>query len=230
MTLRHHGTFAALELPAYRLLWLVTFFQFLGIMTLFVVRGFLAFELTDSNAALGGLFLAFGVSMFVSMFWAGVYADRVSKRRLLTTMQLFYALQIVVLAVLVLADLIEYWMLFVQALIEGATLAFLGPVRQAIVGDMLDASDVGNGVALQQAALAVARIIGPAAGGALVATTLGVGWVFMLVALMLAIGAALSWFLPEGAQAAGPAPSSLLSDLIEGCATCAAAARCSSWC
>ena len=216
MTLRHHGTFAALELPAYRLLWLVTFFQFLGIMTLFVVRGFLAFELTDSNAALGGLFLAFGVSMFVSMFWAGVYADRVSKRRLLTTMQLFYALQIVVLAVLVLADLIEYWMLFVQALIEGATLAFLGPVRQAIVGDMLDASDVGNGVALQQAALAVARIIGPAAGGALVATTLGVGWVFMLVALMLAIGAALSWFLPEGAQAAGPAPSSLLSDLIEG--------------
>ena len=54
------GALAPLASPAYRRLWTATLLQFSGLMTIGVVRGFLAWELTGSNAAVAGLLFGFG--------------------------------------------------------------------------------------------------------------------------------------------------------------------------
>lgn len=59
------GTFAALALPDFRQLWLGNVLSFLSLQMQNVARGWLALELTRSNAGLGGVFLAFGVPMLV---------------------------------------------------------------------------------------------------------------------------------------------------------------------
>ena len=215
-------TFAPLRIPTYRMLWISTLFQFQGIMTLEVTRGFLAFELTDSNAALGGLFLAFGVPLLMVMVWAGVLADRVSKRRLLIATQVFLALQAGGLAALEFANLTEYWMLLVQSALFGITVALMAPTRLAITGELVDAAQLGNSVVLQQGTIGLARIAGPPLGGALIAVpAIGVGGVFALVAVYFVFSAYFVWKLPRvptaraGADPATPSESFIV-ELREG--------------
>ena len=54
-------TFEALDVPAYRILWWGTLFSFVGMQMQVVARGYLAFDLTRSNTALGGVMIAFGI-------------------------------------------------------------------------------------------------------------------------------------------------------------------------
>ena len=190
------GALAPLASPAYRRLWTATLLQFSGLMTIGVVRGFLAWELTGSNAAVAGLLFGFGIAMFPAMFWAGVVTDRVSKKTVFAGSQLALAAQALLLGLIVLAGLLEYWMLFAQSLLEGVAVAFLVPSRQAMNGQLLETRDVGRGVVLQQGSMGVARVFGPAAGGALIATAAGSGGVFVAIAGLYAAAAALTLRIP----------------------------------
>lgn len=58
-------TFEALDVPAYRILWWGTLFSFIGMQMQQVARGYLAFDLTRSNTALGGVMIAFGVPQLI---------------------------------------------------------------------------------------------------------------------------------------------------------------------
>ena len=210
------GAFEPLANPAYRTLWTATLFQFLGLMTIGVVRGFLAFDLTDSNAAVAGLFFAFGVTMFPAMFWAGVVTDRVSRKWVLTASQVVLAAQTLLLGVLVLAGLLEYWMLFAQSLVEGVSVAFLVPSRQAMNGQLLRADGVGRGVVLQQGSMGIARIIGPAVGGALIGTAIGVGGVFLIVAALYVAAALITMRVPGDFRSEDTSEASFRENLVAG--------------
>ena len=48
-----NSSFASLRLPGYRALWLSGLFTFLGVQMQMVLRGILAWDLTQSPAALG---------------------------------------------------------------------------------------------------------------------------------------------------------------------------------
>ena len=54
-------TFYALQNPQFRLLWFGNIFSFLGMQMQVIARGYLAFDLTGKNSALGGVMLAFGI-------------------------------------------------------------------------------------------------------------------------------------------------------------------------
>ena len=176
------GALQPLGSSAYRRLWTATLIQFLGMMTAGVVRAFLAYDLTGSNTAVAAQLFAFGLALFPSMFGAGVITDRFSRKTVLVAAQVLLLVQALLLGVLTLSGLLSYWMLFFQSMIEGVSVAFLIPSRQAMTGQLLGAHGVGRGVILQQGAMGVGRIIGPISGGALVGTFLGAGGVFMLVA------------------------------------------------
>jgi len=72
-----------LENTQFRLLWLGTLFSFLGMQMQVIARGYLAFELTGKNSALGGVMIAFGVPQLFLGLWGGVLADRLPKRNML---------------------------------------------------------------------------------------------------------------------------------------------------
>ncbi len=190
------GALSPLASGAYRQLWTATLIQFLGMMTAGVVRAFLAFDLTGSNTAVAAQLFAFGLALFPTMIGAGVITDRLSRKSVLSAAQVLLMTQALLLGVITLSGLLEYWMLFSQSLIEGFSVAFLVPSRQAMTGQLLGAQGAGRGVVLQQGAMGVGRILGPIGGGWLVGTLFGAGGVFLLVALCYGVAAWLTFRVP----------------------------------
>ena len=210
------GALQPLGSSAYRRLWTATLIQFLGMMTAGVVRAFLAFDLTESNTAVAAQLFAFGLALFPSMFGAGVITDRFSRKTVLVAAQVLLLVQALLLGVLTLSGLLEYWMLFIQSMIEGVSVAFLIPSRQAMTGQLLGAHGVGRGVILQQGAMGVGRIIGPISGGALVGTFIGAGGVFLLVAGCYGIAAWMTVGVPGAFRSEDQTRDSFFGTLAAG--------------
>ena len=74
---------SVLRNDGYRRLYISAALVIFGVMGQAVARGWLARELTGTNAGLGGVMLVFGVAMLLATPWGGVAADRLSKRLVL---------------------------------------------------------------------------------------------------------------------------------------------------
>ncbi len=90
-----------------------------------VARGYLAYDLTGKNSALGAVMIAFGVPQLVLGLWGGVLADRLPKRNLLLVCQMIIALNSAWVATMIELDRIEFWMLVVAGFVQGAGFAFV---------------------------------------------------------------------------------------------------------
>ncbi len=77
------GRFASLAIPEFRRLWWGGVFVFLAMQTQQIARSWLAYELTGTNTALGGVLIGFGVAGLVAIPTGGVLADRFTKRTIL---------------------------------------------------------------------------------------------------------------------------------------------------
>lgn len=101
--------------------------------------------------------------------YAGVIADRFSKRRMLQLTQLSMATVSLLLGVLALSGEAQIWMVYVLSFLFGVGAAFDVPARQSFVSEMVGPDDLTNAVGLNSAAFNTARIIGPALAGLLIA-------------------------------------------------------------
>ena len=139
----------------------------------------LVLSLTSSGFNVGLLTACqFGPILLLSPF-AGLVADRVDKRRLLTVTQVLEMVQSFVLAALAFQPHPSLGALYGVAAAGGVLLAFDNPVRRSFVSEMVREEDVPNAVTLYSALVATSRIFGPALAGALV-VTVGYGWAFTL--------------------------------------------------
>jgi MFS family permease len=101
--------------------------------------------------------------------YAGVVADRFSKRRMLQVTQLSMAAASFLLGVLALSGAAQIWMVYIISFLFGIGAAFDVPARQSFVSEMVGPDDLTNAVGLNSAAFNTARIVGPALGGLLIA-------------------------------------------------------------
>jgi MFS family permease len=210
-------TFAALAEPAYRTLWWGTLFSFLGMQMQVVARGFLAYELTESNTALGGVMIAFGVPQLLLSLWGGVVADRVPKRNVLLVWQGVIAVASGLMALAIAAERVAYWMLLATGGVTGVAFSFIGPARQAFIGDLVPAHLLGNAIVLQQANMNGTRVFGPALAGALIATPLvGMAGVYALTTLGFIVATVTMVRLPPGHPRPRADRRSPLQDTLDG--------------
>jgi predicted MFS family arabinose efflux permease len=134
-----------------------------------VAQAWLVLQLTDSPLLLGLIgTLQFGPMLVFSVV-AGAIADRLRKRRLLMLTQSALAVQAFTLAALVASGYVEYWHVGVLATLAGCANTLDNPARQSYVVEMVGKGDVINAVALNSATFNAARVLGPAAGGLLIA-------------------------------------------------------------
>ena len=176
--------FRVLENDAYRALWLGMLAVFAAMQVSVIARGYLAFQLSGSAAALGLVMLARGVPQLVLSPLGGVVADRMDKRRLLVLTQAAMTVTTALTAALVLLDRIAIWQLVLIGAIEGGVWVFNMPARQALVPELVGDNELMNAIALNSAGFNASRIAGPAAAGALIgAWWCGVGGVLLLAAL-----------------------------------------------
>jgi len=101
--------------------------------------------------------------------YAGVVADRFSKRRMLQVTQLSMASVSVVLAVLALTGTAQIWMVYGLSFLFGVGASFDMPARQSFVSEMVGPDELTNAVSLNSAAFNTARIAGPGLAGLLIA-------------------------------------------------------------
>jgi MFS family permease len=180
-------TFQALSVRNFRLYSLGGVVSNTGTWMQRVAQDWLVLQLTHSGSALGittGLqFLPF---LLVTPF-AGLLADRYSKRVVLTMTQLGLALSSGLLGLFAVTGAATVWHVYVLALLFGIGTAFDAPARQSFVVEMVGRDHLPNAVGLNSASFNIGRIIGPAVAGLLIAAlgsgVRATGWVILLNAV-----------------------------------------------
>ena len=202
-------TFASLSIPTYRLLFWSGAVSFLAVQAQFIARGWLANDITGSNAALGAVYMVFGVAMLVATPLGGVVADRISKRAILIATQVGFILTAIWIGAAVQFDFVEYWMLLVTAGVQAAGFSFLAPARMAMTSDVVGRALLTNAIVLGQLSMNATRVIGPALAGIGIGVVwFGLAGVYYASAVMSAVALAMLLPLPTGKRHhEGPRPS-----------------------
>ena len=193
------GTFAALRVPMFRRLWIGGVFTFLSLQMLFLVRGFLAFELTGTTSSLGVMFLGFGITMVLVTPFGGVAADRLGKRRVMIVGQSLTTVVSTSIGFAIIFDAISFWMLVVGSVAQGVSFALVGPARVAFTAQLVGRENLGNGMVLMQMALNSTRIVGPSVAGVLVGVSVvGAEGVYLISAGLMVLSLVFTFLLPAG--------------------------------
>ena len=102
--------------------------------------------------------------------YGGVIADRVDKRRLMVVLQSAMGVQALILGLLTVTGAVQLWEIGVLAALLGLNNAFENPARQSFMLEMVGAENLRNAVSLNSVLVNVARAVGPAVAGLLIAT------------------------------------------------------------
>ena len=166
---RLSGTFQSLSVQQYRR-YMVSFVgSGIGFQSMLVATSWLTWRLTESEFMLSAVLLMTGVAQVFIAPIGGVVADRFAHKPIMVWMQVVIMANGAVLGVLVTADLVEVWHLFVSAGVFGAANSFHMPSRQSFVFNLVGKQHLQNALALNAGAMSSMRLIGPAVGGVLIA-------------------------------------------------------------
>jgi MFS family permease len=140
----------------------------------------LVYQMTHSALMLGIVSFAGQIISFAIGPFAGVWVERLTRRKLLVWTQAAAAVQSLALAALTLAHVITLWEIIALTALQGVINAFDMPARQSFLVQMVDdRNDLSNAIAINSSMANGARLIGPAIAG-LVIAALGEGWCFLI--------------------------------------------------
>jgi MFS family permease len=140
----------------------------------------LVYRLTHSALLLGIVTFAGQIVSFAVGPVAGVWVERLNRRKLLVWTQAAAAVQSLAMAALTLTHVISLWEIIVLASLQGLINAFDMPARQSFLVQMVeDRNDLSNAIAINSSMVNSARLIGPAIAGFLIGAV-GEGWCFLI--------------------------------------------------
>jgi MFS family permease len=140
----------------------------------------LVYRLTHSALLLGVVTFAGQIVSFALGPIAGVWVERLNRRRLLVWTQAAAAVQSLALAALTLARVITFREIIVLTVAQGLINAFDMPARQSFLVQMVDErSDLSNAIAINSSMANGARLVGPAIAGMVIGAA-GEGWCFLI--------------------------------------------------
>jgi MFS family permease len=178
-------SFTSLAVPNYRRYFAGQLISLSGTWMQTVAALWLVLSLTGSGVAVGLTTALQFLPMLLIGAWGGLLADRVPKRRLLIATQALMAIPAVALFAVTAAGVPEAWMVMLAVFAMGAVNAVDNPTRQSFVIEMVGPDRVVNAVSLNSVIVQMARILGPALAGILIAA-FGVVPCFALNALTFA--------------------------------------------
>ena len=140
----------------------------------------LVYRLTHSALLLGVVSFTGQIVAALLGPFAGVWVERLNRRRLLVWTQVLGGIQSLALAALTLAGIITLPEIIALAALQGLINAFDMPGRQSFLVHMVeDRNDLSNAIAINSSMANGARLIGPAIAGLIVAA-FGEGWCFLI--------------------------------------------------
>ena len=178
-------TFAALAIPNFRRYYAGQSVSLIGTWMQMAAQSWLVLTLTHSATALGFIIALQTLPVLLLGPYGGVVADRVDKRRLMVILQVAMGLQALALGLLTVTGAVRLWEVGALAALLGLNNAFENPARQAFMLELVGPESLRNAVTLNSVIVNVARTIGPAFAGVLIATV-GEGVCFLFNAASFA--------------------------------------------
>ena len=156
----------SLQYRDFRWLWLGSLVAYMSLNLQMLNRSWLVVILEDNSPlALALVMMSFALPMtFVSPI-GGVLADKWSKKKLIAASQIGSAVVTFGLGILDFTGVIQFWHLLASGLLNGVMMAINVPSRQAIVSDIVPKEALMNAISLNNSAMSITRILGPALGG-----------------------------------------------------------------
>jgi MFS family permease len=173
------ATFKAFEVPNYRRYFAGQAISLSGTWMQMAAQAWLVLTLTGSATTLGLIVALQTLPILLLGPYGGVIADRVDKRRTMIFLQGMMGLQALVLGILTVTGEVKVWQIGALAMLLGVNNAFENPARQSFMLEMVGPEHLRNAVSLNSVLVNVARTIGPAVAGLLIATV-GEGVCFLV--------------------------------------------------
>ena len=200
----------------FRRLWSGMCASLLGDGIFLVAMAWQVYAISNAPAALAVVGIAMTVPTIVFLLVGGVVSDRLDRRRVMIAADIVRGLAVAALATLSLTGVIEVWHIVGLVAVYGAGQAFFAPAFDAIVPDILPASQLAQANSLDQFVRPLAlRLAGPALGGVLI-EIVGVGSAFALDAASFAVSAGCLLSMTSRTQATGSERGSFARDIRTG--------------
>ncbi len=179
---RSISAWAPLGEPLFRSLWIASVISYTGTWMQNVGAGWLMTQLTLNPLMVGLVQAAAALPVFLVILPAGALADMVDRRRFLLVTQGWMVLASGTLGILTLTSCVGPWVLLLFTFLLGLGAVMNDPAWQAITPELVPPEQHASAVALNSAGFNVARAVGPALGGIIVAAV-GCGTTFLLNAV-----------------------------------------------
>ena len=176
---RPDSAWAPLGEPIFRSLWIAAVVSYTGTWMQNVGAGWFMTQLTTSPLMVSLVQAASAIPVFLVVLPAGALADMVDRRRLLLFTQTWMVLAAAALGILTLFGAVTPWMLLFFTFLMGVGAVMNDPAWQAITPEVVSPERHASAVALNSAGFNVARAVGPALGGVIVAAS-GAGSSFLV--------------------------------------------------
>jgi MFS family permease len=178
--------FASLRVRNYRLFASGQVVSLTGTWMQRVAQDWLVLNLSHNSGTAVGITtgLQFAPVLLFGLY-GGLIADRYNKRRVLILTQITAGLLALALGLLDVTGVVALWHVYVLAFALGMATAIDSPVRQSFVTELVGPSLLANAVSLNSATFNIARVLGPASAGLLIAAA-GTSWVFLINAASFA--------------------------------------------
>jgi MFS family permease len=163
-------TFAALAVPNYRRYYGGQSISLIGTWMQMTAQAWLVLSLTHSSTWLGVVVALQTLPVLLLGPYGGVIADRVDKRKLMIALQSAMGLQALALGLLTVSGVVTVAEIGVLAALLGLNNAFENPARQSFMMELVGPEHLRNAVSLNSVLVNVARTVGPAVAGILIAT------------------------------------------------------------
>jgi MFS family permease len=208
------GRVAVLAERPFRLYWLGRAASSLGDTLIPVALPFAVLSVGGGVAQIGLVLAAFMSSALLLSPVSGVWADRLSRRRVMLSCDLVNAGLEALVAMALLTGVMRWWLFLPVAVIAGGTAATFQVAATGLVPGLVSPTRLQEANALLRLSHSATEIFGPSISGVLIATA-GPGWVFAADATTFAVSASLVLLL----RAPEPAPEPrghFLADLAAG--------------
>jgi MFS family permease len=191
LTLRNN--FSPLRHPNFRTYILGQLVSLIGTWLQATALGWVVWQLTGSEAVLGTVNLLNTLPILLLTPYAGVWADRLDRRKLLIATQIGMMAVAFFVAFVVQTGVVQLWHIYVASVVLGVIATLDLPAQQAFLGDLSGMSEVRKAVNINGMVVQSSRVFGPALAGFIVAKIgtapafwlNGVSFLVVIVSLLL---------------------------------------------
>jgi len=180
------NAWATLRIPDFRRLALSNFLWWQANLMEQVVLGWLVLELTNSPWQVAFAGFARAAPYLISGFISGQVIDRFGRRKIILTAQLCNTLIYAITALLLMLGQLMLWHLMAGALLAGVSWSLDWPARRALIPDLVGKTRTIDALIVENFVQNFSRILGPFAGGTLIALigAQGCYWVLTLISAL----------------------------------------------